>query len=157
MLFTRFSSCSWAGSHREAPSLAFVYFQHTLARGAALAIRTSLSPLLSGLRQARAAHCASSSTTASPRPPSSSLTQRNSPRDMARLKDVYGTCKKEMKDTLERADFVAAVRGKPGYANLNQLNVGSPGSDASDLDDTTDLEELLAQGSSRGPQTHPGV
>ncbi|TYZ68805.1 hypothetical protein PybrP1_011652 [[Pythium] brassicae (nom. inval.)] len=76
---------------------------------------------------------------------------------MARLKDVYGSCKKEMKDTLERADIVAVVRGKPGYANLNQLNVGSPGSDGSDLDDTTDLEELLAQGSIRGPQTHPGT
>ncbi|KAF1323260.1 hypothetical protein FI667_g10770, partial [Globisporangium splendens] len=61
-----------------------------------------------------------------------------------------------MKDTFDRSDIVSAVtRGKPGYANLNQLNVGSPGSDISDLDDTTDLEELLAQGSSRGPQTHP--
>lgn len=77
---------------------------------------------------------------------------------MTRLKDVYGTCKKEMKDTFERSDIVSVVsRGKPGYANLNQLNVGSPGSDISDLDDTTDLEELLAQGSSRGPQTHPGT
>lgn len=77
---------------------------------------------------------------------------------MTRLKDVYGTCKKEMKDTFERSDIVSVVsRGKPGYANLNQLNVGSPGSDISELDDTTDLEELLAQGSSRGPQTHPGT
>lgn len=76
---------------------------------------------------------------------------------MSRLKDVYGTCKKEMKDTFERTDIVSVVRGKPGYANLNQLNVGSPGSDVSDMDDTTDLEELLAQGSSRGPQTHPGM
>lgn len=77
---------------------------------------------------------------------------------MTRLKDVYGTCKKEMKDTFERSDIVSVVsRSKPGYANLNQLNVGSPGSDISDLDDTTDLEELLAQGSSRGPQTHPGT
>lgn len=76
---------------------------------------------------------------------------------MSRLKDVYGTCKKEMAASFDRSDIVSVVtRGKPGYANLNHLNVGSPGSDISDLDDTTDLEELLAQGSSKGPQTHPG-
>lgn len=75
-----------------------------------------------------------------------------------RLKDVYGTCKKEMTASFDRSDLVAAVtRGKPGYANLNQLNVGSPGSDMSDMDDTADLEELLAQGSTKGPQMHPGA
>lgn len=74
-----------------------------------------------------------------------------------RLKDVYGSCKKEMSASFDRGDLMSAVtRGKPGYANLNQLNVGSPGSDVSDVDDTTDLEELLAQGSTKGPQMHPG-
>ncbi|DAZ93996.1 TPA: hypothetical protein N0F65_005507 [Lagenidium giganteum] len=74
---------------------------------------------------------------------------------MTRLKDVVGNYKKDM--SFDRDSIVAVVRGKPGYANLNHLNVGSPGSDISDLDDTTDLEELLAQGSSKGPQTHPGI
>ncbi|GLE01056.1 hypothetical protein PINS_up009869 [Pythium insidiosum] len=76
---------------------------------------------------------------------------------MTKLKDVYGTYKKEMSAKFD-SDIVAVVsRGKPGYANLNHLNVGSPGSDISDMDDTTDLEELLAQGTSKGPQMHPGI
>jgi hypothetical protein len=72
---------------------------------------------------------------------------------MTKLRDVYAT-KKEMFD---KADMLTSTRLKPGYANLNHLNVGSPGSDVSDLDDTTDLEELLAQGTSKGPKTHPGM
>jgi hypothetical protein len=80
---------------------------------------------------------------------------------MTKLKDVYGTYKKEMSKFGDGGgdivSVVGAARGKPGYANLNHLNVGSPGSDVSDMDDTTDLEELLAQGTSKGPQTHPGT
>lgn len=72
---------------------------------------------------------------------------------MTKLKDAVGTYKKDM--SFDHDGLLAVVRGKPGYANLNHLNVGSPGSDISDLDDTTDLEELLAQGVSRGPQLHP--
>ncbi|CEG47353.1 uncharacterized protein PHALS_04236 [Plasmopara halstedii] len=72
--------------------------------------------------------------------------------------DVYGGLRKEMTATFDRTDIVSVVSGgKPGYANLKHLNVGSPGSDVSDLGDTADLEELLAQGSSQGPQTHPGI
>ncbi|KAL4106359.1 hypothetical protein PRIC1_004410 [Phytophthora ramorum] len=77
---------------------------------------------------------------------------------MSRLKDAYGGLRKEMTATFDRADIVSVVSGgKAGYANLKHLNVGSPGSDVSDLGDTADLEELLAQGSSQGPQTHPGI
>ncbi|GMF18711.1 unnamed protein product [Phytophthora lilii] len=77
---------------------------------------------------------------------------------MSRLKDAYGDLRKEMTATFDRADIVSVVSGgKAGYANLKHLNVGSPGSDVSDLGDTADLEELLAQGSSQGPQTHPGA
>ncbi|KAG3152591.1 hypothetical protein PI124_g8433 [Phytophthora idaei] len=72
--------------------------------------------------------------------------------------DVYGGLRKEMNATFDRTDIVSVVSGgKAGYANLKHLNVGSPGSDVSDLGDTADLEELLAQGSSQGPQTHPGI
>ncbi|KAE9351525.1 hypothetical protein PF008_g5904 [Phytophthora fragariae] len=72
--------------------------------------------------------------------------------------DVYGDLRKEMTATFDRNEIVSVVSGgKAGYANLKHLNVGSPGSDVSDLGDTADLEELLAQGSSQGPQTHPGI
>ncbi|RLN87280.1 hypothetical protein BBJ28_00019433 [Nothophytophthora sp. Chile5] len=75
---------------------------------------------------------------------------------MARLKEVYGAYKKEMNATFDRADIVSVVSGgKAGYANLKHLNIGSPGSDDSELGDAADLEELLAQGSNQGPQTHP--
>lgn len=75
---------------------------------------------------------------------------------MSTIKDVYGSYKKEMASKFD-SDLVSVVgtRGKPGYANLNHMGVTSPGSDISDIDDTTDLEELLAQGTSKGPQTHP--
>ena len=63
-----------------------------------------------------------------------------------------------MTATFDRTEIISVVSGgKAGYANLKHLHVGSPGSDASDLGDTADLEELLAQGSSQGPQTHPGT
>lgn len=77
--------------------------------------------------------------------------------NMTKLKDVYGTYKKEMSAKFGDGDIVSITRGKPGYANLNHLNIGSPGSDVSDVDDTTDLEELLATGTSKGPKTHPGI
>ncbi|TMW58285.1 hypothetical protein Poli38472_011873 [Pythium oligandrum] len=76
---------------------------------------------------------------------------------MTKLKDVYGTYKKEMSAKFDNEIVAVVARGKPGYANLNHLNVGSPGSDISDMDDTTDLEELLAHGTSKGPQTHPCI
>ncbi|TDH66628.1 hypothetical protein CCR75_007537 [Bremia lactucae] len=77
---------------------------------------------------------------------------------MSRLKEVYGSLRKEMNATFDRTDLVTVVSGgKAGYANLKHLNVGSPGSDVSDLGDTADLEELLAQGFSPGPRTHPGI
>ncbi|CAI5700378.1 hypothetical protein KXD40_009589 [Peronospora effusa] len=77
---------------------------------------------------------------------------------MSYFKDVYGGLRKEMTATFDRTEIVSVVSGgKAGYANLKHLNVGSPGSDVSDLGDTADLDELLAQGSSHGPQTHPGI
>uniref|UniRef100_M4BJ18 Transmembrane protein n=1 Tax=Hyaloperonospora arabidopsidis (strain Emoy2) TaxID=559515 RepID=M4BJ18_HYAAE len=55
--------------------------------------------------------------------------------------------------------MVAVVTGGKAaeYANLKHLHVGSPPSDVSDLGEATDLDELLAMGSSQGPQTHPGI
>ena len=78
---------------------------------------------------------------------------------MSRLKDVYGDLRKEMTATFDRKDMVAVVTGGKAaeYANLKHLHVGSPPSDVSDLGEATDLDELLAMGSSQGPQTHPGT
>lgn len=70
------------------------------------------------------------------------------------MKEAYGTYRKEFSSFDH--DLVSMTHGKPGYANLNHMNPGSPISDISDLDETTDLEELLVQGTTAGPQMNPG-
>ncbi|CAI5727160.1 unnamed protein product [Hyaloperonospora brassicae] len=68
-----------------------------------------------------------------------------------------------MTATFDRPDRVPVVIGGGGgtaaeYANLKHLHVGSPPpSDASDVGDAAELDEVLAAGSSQGPQTHPGI
>lgn len=73
---------------------------------------------------------------------------------MTKMKEAYGTYRKEFSSFDH--DLVSMTHGKPGYANLNHMNPGSPISDVSDLDETTDLEELLVQGTTAGPQMNPG-
>ena len=74
-----------------------------------------------------------------------------------------GDLRKEMTATFDRPDRVSVVIGGGGgtaaeYANLKHLHVGSPPpSDASDAGDAAELDEVLAAGSSQGPQTHPGA